>query len=72
VRTHGTGTKRFRHPDVGELTLAYEELAVTAAPGLVMIVYTAEPGSPSADKLRLLASLAADQPATHPAPHGST
>jgi len=72
VRTHGTGTKRFRHPDVGELTLAYEELSVTAAPGLVMIVYTAEPGSPSADKLRLLASLAADQPATHPAPHGST
>ena len=72
VRTHGTGTKRFRHPDVGELTLAYEELSVTAEPGLVMIVYTAEPGSPSADKLRLLASLAADQPATYPAPHGST
>ena len=50
VRTHGTGTKRFNHPDVGEITLAYEELAITA-----------EPGSPSAEKLRLLASLAADQ-----------
>ncbi len=24
VRTHGTGTKRFHHPVVGELTLAYE------------------------------------------------
>ena len=33
VRTHGSGTKRFRHPVVGELTLAYEELAVTAEPG---------------------------------------
>ena len=33
VRTHGTGTKRFHHPDVGELTLAYEELAITAEPG---------------------------------------
>jgi hypothetical protein len=68
VRTHGTGTKRFHHPDVGELTLAYEELKVTAEPGLVMILYTAEPGSPSAEKLRLLASMAADQPATYPAP----
>jgi len=59
VRTHGAGTKRFHHPVVGELTLAYEELAVTAEPGLVLMVYTAEPGSPSADRLRLLASWAA-------------
>ena len=63
VRTHGAGTKRFHHPEVGELTLAYEELAITAEPGLVMLVYTAEPGSPSAERLRLLASLAAKHPA---------
>ncbi|MBO9522637.1 MAG: helix-turn-helix domain-containing protein [Nocardioidaceae bacterium] len=60
VRTHGTGTKRFHHPDVGELVLAYEELAITAEPGLVLLVYTAEPGSPSADGLRLLGSLAGE------------
>src|SRR5439155_2812743 len=60
VRTHGTGTKRFHHPDVGELVLAYEELAITAEPGLVLLVYTAEPGSASAERLTLLASLAAD------------
>ncbi|MFI2651586.1 helix-turn-helix transcriptional regulator [Micromonospora fulviviridis] len=59
VRTHGAGTKRFHHPIVGELTLAYEELAITAEPGLVLLVYTAEPGSPSAERLRLLASWAA-------------
>jgi transcriptional regulator with XRE-family HTH domain len=63
VRTHGTGTKRFHHPDVGELVLAYEELAITAEPGLAMLIYTAEPGSPSAERLRLLASLAAQPPA---------
>ena len=63
VRTHGTGTKRFVHPVVGELTLAYEELAITAEPGLVLLVYTAEPGSPSAERLRLLASWAAPAPA---------
>ncbi|WP_152360727.1 helix-turn-helix domain-containing protein [Microlunatus speluncae] len=61
VRTHGTGTKRFNHPVVGELTLVYEELAITAEPGHIMLLYTAEPGSPSADRLRLLGSWAADQ-----------
>lgn len=59
VRAHGAGTKRFNHPVVGELTLAYEELAVTAEPGLVLMVYTAEPGSPSAERLQLLASWSA-------------
>lgn len=63
VRTHGTGTKRFNHPVVGEVTLAYEELAITAEPGHVLLIYTAEPGSPSADRLRLLASWAATEPA---------
>lgn len=61
VRTHGAGTKRFHHPVVGELTLAYEELAVTAEPGMVMMVYSAEPGSPSAERLELLASWGVDQ-----------
>ncbi len=61
VRTHGTGTKRFRHPLVGELTLAYEELAITAEPGQVLLIYTAEPGSPSAERLQLLASWTADR-----------
>ncbi|SDS46557.1 helix-turn-helix transcriptional regulator [Microlunatus soli] len=61
VRTHGAGTKRFNHPEVGEMVLSYEELAVTAEPGVVMLIYTAEPGSPTAEKLRLLASLAAEQ-----------
>jgi len=61
VRSHGAGTKRFLHPVVGELTLAYEELAITAEPGLVLLVYTAEPGSPSAERLRLLASWGASE-----------
>ena len=63
VRDHGAGTKRFHHPVVGELTLAYEEFAVTAEPGHIALIYTAEPGSPSAERLRLLASWAAEVPA---------
>jgi transcriptional regulator with XRE-family HTH domain len=64
VRTHGSGTKRFLHPLVGEITFAYEELAITAEPGHVLLIYTAEPGSPSAERLRLLASWTADQRTT--------
>jgi transcriptional regulator with XRE-family HTH domain len=56
VRTHGAGTKRFHHPIVGELVLAYEELAITANPGHILMIYTAEPGSPSAERLQLMAS----------------
>jgi transcriptional regulator with XRE-family HTH domain len=58
VRTHGSGTKRFNHPVVGELVFAYEELAITQDPGLVLLVYTAEPGSPSQERVRLLAAWA--------------
>ena len=64
VRTHGAGTKRFTHPVVGELTFAYEEFAITSDPGLVMLVYTVEPGSPSAERLALLGSWAASHPVT--------
>jgi transcriptional regulator with XRE-family HTH domain len=68
VRHHGTGTKRFHHHAVGDLTLAYEGLDMAAEPGLTLTIYTAEPGSPSEEALRLLASWAATPrtPASHP------
>ncbi|MFF1573551.1 helix-turn-helix transcriptional regulator [Leifsonia sp. NPDC058292] len=72
VRTHGTGTKRFHHPVVGDMTLAYEEFAITAEPGHILLMYTAEPGSPSAEALRLLASWATDQPAVAGSAHDQT
>ncbi|WP_262698490.1 MULTISPECIES: helix-turn-helix transcriptional regulator [Streptomyces] len=69
VRRHGTGTKRFRHPAVGDLTLAYESLDLAAEPGLRMTIYTAEPGSPSEEGLRLLASWAATEDVSPSAQH---
>jgi transcriptional regulator with XRE-family HTH domain len=59
VRIHGTGVKQFRHHIVGELTLAYESMDLQAEPDLTMTLYAAEPGSPTEDALRLLASWAA-------------
>jgi transcriptional regulator with XRE-family HTH domain len=59
VRIHGAGVKHFHHHAVGPLALAYETVDMTAEPGLSMTVYAAEPGSPSEDGLRLLATWAA-------------
>jgi transcriptional regulator with XRE-family HTH domain len=61
VRARGRGAHRFRHPVVGPLTLEYDHFQLAAEPGLTMITYTAEPGTPSADNLALLASWAASQ-----------
>jgi transcriptional regulator with XRE-family HTH domain len=59
VREHRTGTKRLHHPVVGDLDLTYEGMELTTDRGLLLIAYTAAPGSASHDGLRLLASWAA-------------
>ncbi|GAA4746703.1 helix-turn-helix transcriptional regulator [Amnibacterium soli] len=61
VRFHRTGLKRLHHPVVGDLDLTFEALELPADPGLLMLVYGAEPGSPSSDGLRLLATLQATE-----------
>jgi len=63
-----SGTKRLRHPVVGELELAYEVMDVSADEGLTIAAYSAEPGSRSAEALDLLASWSATpEPAGTPA-----
>jgi MmyB-like transcription regulator ligand binding domain len=59
VRLHRTGVKHFRHPAVGLLDLMFEAMALEADEGLTLTAYTAEPGTPSHDGLKLLASWAA-------------
>jgi transcriptional regulator with XRE-family HTH domain len=61
VREKASGTKRMRHPVVGELTLAYETLVPPGAPDQALVTYTAEPGSESETALRLLSSWAATE-----------
>ncbi len=56
VRLHHTGSKRFRHPLVGDLTVAFNAMELPADPGLTLTVYTGQPGSPTEEKLSLLAS----------------
>src|SRR3954451_3324446 len=61
VRLHTKGVKRFNHPVVGELELSFDRLEVAADPGLMIVAYTAEPGSRSAEAFSLLASWAATE-----------
>ena len=67
VRYHGAGTKHFHHPEVGGLELAYESVDMISDPGLTLTLYAAEPDSPTAHALDLLASWTAvsDQGAVH-------
>lgn len=59
VKLHRSGTKRLHHPVVGALTLDAEALDLAGDAGQRLVVYTAEPGSPSQEALHLLASWAA-------------
>jgi hypothetical protein len=56
VRFHRSGVKHLHHPVVGDLTLAFESMELTADVGLRLNAYSAEPGSASEDALNLLAS----------------
>ena len=67
VREKTHGTKRFVHPQVGELTLHYEVFAVAGSSGQMLSVYHAEAGSPTEQALALLSSIAAGETAAAPA-----
>lgn len=54
VRNCVSGVKRLRHPEVGDLDLAFEVLLLPDAKGQRVLTYTAEPGSPAAAALALL------------------
>jgi hypothetical protein len=59
VQMHRTGVKHIRHPVAGDLHLSYEVMELTADPGLALVAFSAEAGSPADDALRFLASWAA-------------
>jgi hypothetical protein len=63
VRYHGAGAKHLHHGVVGDLELAYESVDMISEPALTLTLYAAEPASPSAHALALLASWASTEPA---------
>ena len=58
IRTRAGGPTRLNHPQLGDLTLRGEKLAIGGSAGQILVVFNAEPASSSAEKLALLGSLA--------------
>ncbi len=56
MRFHDTGTKDLHHAVVGDIVLTYNRMELAADPGQMLMIWTAEPGSKSAEALRFLAS----------------
>lgn len=56
VAPRTTGAKHLRHPVVGDLYLHWNAVTWNAEPDLQIIVWTAEPGSLSEERLRQLAA----------------
>ena len=54
VRLRTTDTEQLHNPVVGDLTLSFNRLGLATSDGLSPFAYTAEPGSRSAEALRLL------------------
>ncbi|MFF7167049.1 helix-turn-helix domain-containing protein [Streptomyces sp. NPDC008086] len=61
VAARTVGTKTLNHPVVGELVLDWDTYTASMDPDQHLTVWTAAPGSPTHERLRLLASWAADQ-----------
>ncbi|MEU1621042.1 helix-turn-helix transcriptional regulator [Streptomyces sp. NPDC005722] len=66
VKEKSHGVKRLHHPLAGELQLNFEQFRLADDPDVTLVTFHAEPGSPSAESLRLLVSWGTD--ATHRVP----
>ncbi|WP_320778756.1 helix-turn-helix transcriptional regulator [Streptomyces sp. CRN 30] len=60
VRTTMAGTKAYRHPEVGVISLRYHAMSLEA--GQVLTVHYASPASPDEQSLALLATLVGSAP----------
>ena len=64
VQEKSHGSMRMRHPLVGELTLSYETFTIPGECQQSLVTYHAEPGTPAAEALQLLANWGADAAAS--------
>ncbi|WP_084727686.1 helix-turn-helix transcriptional regulator [Rhodococcoides yunnanense] len=58
------GSKKLRHPIVGDLTVEYETLTLPGDPNQTLFVYSTEAGTTSRQAMNTLASWSLDRPST--------
>jgi transcriptional regulator with XRE-family HTH domain len=63
VRARADGTKRIKHPIVGQVEVRYETFAINGTDGQTLVVYHCEPDSASAHALALLSGIIAGEAA---------
>ncbi|MGW2329700.1 MmyB family transcriptional regulator [Streptomyces sp. NPDC001700] len=68
VQPKRSGLSTIMNPQVGELELRHEKLPVPDTDRQILVIYHAEPGTPTAERLALLASLAAPPTPTPASP----
>ncbi|MFF4978302.1 helix-turn-helix transcriptional regulator [Streptomyces sp. NPDC001083] len=66
VRPKAGGKRRLNHPRLGEIELRHEKLAIAGTNGQLLVIYHAEPGSPSEAALATLANPATRTPEERP------
>lgn len=69
---HTNGKKKIFHDTVGEMTLNYETLHIPDSDGQFISTYTADVGSPSDEKLRILLSWEGTSAQADPEHRGTT
>ncbi len=62
IADRGSGAVTLDHPQVGELRLDRDKLAVSGTDGIMLVIYQPHPNSDATDKLALLASTSAPRP----------
>ncbi|MFE2546664.1 helix-turn-helix domain-containing protein [Actinacidiphila glaucinigra] len=60
VRPKAGGKRRLNHPQLGGIELRHEKLAIAGANGQTLVIYHAEPGSPSEMSIARLTGLVHD------------
>ncbi|MEU4596004.1 helix-turn-helix transcriptional regulator [Nocardia sp. NPDC023988] len=63
------GSKTLNHPDVGEMTLNWDTFSSSGDSEQQLVLWSAEPGTTSHEKLRILTSWSAPVPERDPADH---
>ncbi|WP_306361794.1 helix-turn-helix transcriptional regulator [Nocardia sp. CC227C] len=63
------GSKTLNHPDVGEMTLNWDTFSSSGDSEQQLVLWSAEPGTTSHEKLRILTSWSAPVPRRDPADH---